>query len=98
MYFILSWHIIISLSGVDKKYKSEEEIRSDYPQILQEFTSGEFPPSIIDELKELVQNFDKTPLIVRSSSLLEDNFGMSFAGKYDSFFPSQSRHIRRKSL
>ncbi|MCK4472042.1 MAG: phosphoenolpyruvate synthase, partial [Anaerolineae bacterium] len=30
------------------------------------------------------------PLIVRSSSLLEDNFGFSFAGKYDSFFcPNQ---------
>ena len=30
------------------------------------------------------------PLIVRSSSLLEDNFGTSFAGKYDSFFcPNQ---------
>ncbi len=32
----------------------------------------------------------KTPLIVRSSSLLEDNFGMSFAGKYMSIFcPNQ---------
>jgi hypothetical protein len=30
------------------------------------------------------------PLVVRSSSLLEDNFGFSFAGKYDSFFlPNQ---------
>ena len=30
------------------------------------------------------------PLIVRSSSLLEDNFGTSFAGKYDSYFcPNQ---------
>ena len=32
----------------------------------------------------------KTPLIVRSSSLLEDNFGTSFAGKYASHFcPNQ---------
>ncbi len=30
------------------------------------------------------------PIIVRSSSLLEDNFGFSFAGKYDSYFcPNQ---------
>jgi len=32
----------------------------------------------------------QAPLIVRSSSLLEDNFGSSFAGKYDSYFcPNQ---------
>lgn len=73
-----------------QKYKTEEEIRNDYPQILSEFEGGEFPSNIQEELKELVQKFEKTPLIVRSSSLLEDNFGMSFAGKYDSFFlPNQ---------
>ncbi len=35
-------------------------------------------------------NLKGTPLIVRSSSLLEDNFGFSFAGKYVSIFcPNQ---------
>jgi len=37
-----------------------------------------------------VERMGKNPLIVRSSSLLEDNFGKAFAGKYDSYFcPNQ---------
>ena len=38
----------------------------------------------------LLEHVGRKPLIVRSSSLLEDNFGTSFAGKYESFFcPNQ---------
>jgi hypothetical protein len=37
-----------------------------------------------------LEKIGKQPLIVRSSSLLEDNFGTSFAGKYESHFcPNQ---------
>ena len=89
IYAFMTHNNLIKWSG--QKYKTEDEIRNDYPQILKEFMAGEFPPNIIEELKELIQTHHKTPLIVRSSSLLEDNFGMSFAGKYDSFFlPNQS--------
>ena len=74
----------------DQKYKSEEQIRADYPIIISEFSKGQFPPEILERLRELVRNAGKTPLIVRSSSLLEDNFGTSFAGKYESIFcPNQ---------
>ena len=42
------------------------------------------------ELRGILAKIDGKPLIVRSSSQLEDNFGTSFAGKYDSFFcPNQ---------
>ena len=37
------------------------------------------------------------PLIVRSSSLLEDNFGTSFAGKYESIFLPNQGTLNRKS-
>jgi hypothetical protein len=74
----------------DQKYKPEEEIRKDFPIVCAEFSKGQFPPEIQERLKDLVRNAGKTPLIVRSSSLLEDNFGTSFAGKYDSIFcPNQ---------
>jgi len=74
----------------DQKYKSEEEIRKDFPIVCAEFSKGQFPPEIVERLRELVRNAGKTPLIVRSSSLLEDNFGTSFAGKYESIFcPNQ---------
>jgi hypothetical protein len=75
----------------DQKYKSEEEIRSEYPIILEEYQNGQFPTYILERLTDLLENVGKRPIIVRSSGLLEDNFGTSFAGKYDSYFcPNQS--------
>ncbi|MEJ2756907.1 MAG: PEP/pyruvate-binding domain-containing protein [Anaerolineales bacterium] len=74
----------------DQKYKSEEEIRKDYPRIKEEYLSGVFPMDIRDELQYILHNIGNKPIIVRSSSLLEDNFGTSFAGKYESHFcPNQ---------
>jgi hypothetical protein len=74
----------------DQKYKPEKQIWSEYPQLKKEFEAGKFPPEILVELKNLLSNIGNKPLIVRSSSLLEDNFGTAFAGKYDSHFcPNQ---------
>lgn len=74
----------------DQKYKSEEEMRAEYPAIVREFHAGEFPPDILDRLVVILEKVEKQPVIVRSSSQLEDNFGTSFAGKYDSvFLPNQ---------
>ncbi len=74
----------------DQKYKPEEQMRADYPQIQKEFVAGHFPDDILENLQEVLQESNGQPLIVRSSSLLEDNFGTSFAGKYESIFcPNQ---------
>ncbi len=74
----------------DQKYKTEEQMRADYPLLRQEFVNGDFPPEIIEQLQALIAAVGNQPLIVRSSSLLEDNFGTSFAGKYESIFcPNQ---------
>jgi len=74
----------------DQKYKTEEQIRSEYPQIQREFLAGEFPADALEKLQDLLERLGRQPLIVRSSSLLEDNFGTSFAGKYESHFcPNQ---------
>ena len=74
----------------DQKYKTEDEMRTDYPAIEADFEAGQFPPDFLDQLRLLIDEVKKKPLIVRSSSLLEDNFGTSFAGKYDSVFcPNQ---------
>lgn len=48
--------------------------------------TGRFPASIREQFKDMLAHFGQAPIIVRSSSLLEDNFGNAFAGKYDSFF------------
>jgi Pyruvate phosphate dikinase, AMP/ATP-binding domain len=74
----------------DQKYKPDKQIWSEYPILKKDFESGKFPPEILVELRDLLENIGKKPLIVRSSSLLEDNFGTAFAGKYDSHFcPNQ---------
>ncbi len=74
----------------DQKYKPEDEMRRDYPKIIEEYDHCEFPPAIIQRLETLLTTVGKQPLIVRSSSLLEDNFGTAFAGKYESIFcPNQ---------
>jgi hypothetical protein len=48
--------------------------------------TGEFPRYILQQFEEMLDYFGQSPFIVRSSSLLEDNFGNSFAGKYESVF------------
>jgi hypothetical protein len=78
------------LDTLNQKYKSRERIETDYPAIRQRYIGGCFPTDIMQQFQALLDNVGSAPLIVRSSSLLEDNFGTSFAGKYDSFFlPNQ---------
>jgi hypothetical protein len=75
---------------LDQKYKTEEQRHTEYPQLVADFVNGKFPEEIIERLRNILVEAGEKPLIVRSSSLLEDNFGTSFAGKYDSFFcPNQ---------
>ncbi len=74
----------------DQKYKTQDQIRLDYARIQQEYADAIFPPDILEKLKKVLEEIDDRPLIVRSSSHLEDNFGTSFAGKYESvFLPNQ---------
>jgi hypothetical protein len=78
------------LEYLNQKYKTAEQIREDYPKIQEQYTHARFPEEIAHQLRDVLREVGETPLIVRSSSLLEDNFGMSFAGKYLSVFcPNQ---------
>jgi hypothetical protein len=78
------------MKWADQKYKPEEQIRAEHPILEKEFLSAKFPDEIAEQLEALVEKAGKQPMIVRSSSLLEDNFGHSFAGKYESYFcPNQ---------
>lgn len=47
---------------------------------------GRFPDYTMDQFVAMLDYFGESPYIVRSSSLLEDNYGNAFAGKYDSVF------------
>src|SRR3990167_6344357 len=58
--------------------------------------TGRFPDYIRREFAEMLDYFGQSPIIVRSSSLLEDSFGNAFAGKYESVFcANQGPHQKR---
>ncbi|NLC07738.1 MAG: pyruvate, phosphate dikinase [Syntrophomonadaceae bacterium] len=69
-----------------QKYKELYQIRIDYPNVIQIMKNGEFPEGVVKSLSMALDDFGKTPLIVRSSSLLEDQLGAAFSGKYKSLF------------
>ncbi len=68
------------------KYRDPAEIRQEYAYVGQIFKNSSMPPEILAGLNVALEDFGDTPLIVRSSSLLEDTKGSAFAGKYKSLF------------
>ncbi len=49
---------------------------------------GEFAPQLRARFCQILEYYGNEPIIVRSSSILEDGFGNAFAGKYESVFCS----------
>ncbi len=88
------FHAFLDYNGVlsrrTQKFKDMATIDREYPEIHRQIVEGHFPLAIWEQLRQTFASMAGVPLIVRSSSLLEDNFGLSFAGKYDSYFlPNQ---------
>ena len=71
---------------LEQKYKSVEQIREEYPNIVQIFKSSVFPGELLTWLTACLDDLANRPIIVRSSSLLEDRIGTAFSGKYKSLF------------
>lgn len=71
---------------IEQKYKDIEDIRNEYPYMIQAFKNSHFSPEITNGLSRALDDFGEHPIIVRSSSLLEDRMGSAFAGKYKSLF------------
>jgi hypothetical protein len=72
----------------EQKYKSIDEVRQEYPHIVQMFKNSHFPPDLVKGLSMALDDMGDVPLVVRSSSLLEDRTGAAFSGKYKSLFIS----------
>lgn len=66
--------------------KTSEGYHSVGARLHKKLRSGQFPPLIREHFLRLLEYFGQSPIIVRSSSLLEDNYGNAFAGKYESTF------------
>ncbi len=70
----------------EQKFKDTSTIRREYPNIIQLFKNSTFPPDLVKKLSLALDDFGEAPLVVRSSSLLEDRLGSAFSGKYKSLF------------
>lgn len=66
--------------------KSEEEYFSASKMLKAKILSGIFPDAIKEQFRRMLEYYGQSPVIVRSSSLLEDSFENAFAGKYESVF------------
>ena len=63
---------------IEQKYKDIDEIRQEYPHIIQAFKNSQFSMDITNGLSRALDDFGDNPIIVRSSSLLEDRMGAVF--------------------
>ena len=72
------------------KLRMEQKTKEGYfdvARIMKEkMLFGKFPEDIMEQFQQMIEYFGTSPIIVRSSSLLEDGFGNAFAGKYESIF------------
>ncbi len=81
---------LIERNGLDElnehKYRDILDIRTSYPRIIHMMKNSKFSSYIINELGQILESCQDKPLIVRSSSVLEDQVDTSFSGKYKSLF------------
>jgi pyruvate,water dikinase len=83
-------HNFIHYNDLDEsfhiKYLNPDQIRQEQPFLEQVFKNCTFPHEIIEGFRKIIRDLEGKPVIVRSSSLLEDSFGAAFSGKYKSLF------------
>ena len=68
------------------KYLHPDQIRQEQPFLEQVFKNATFPYEIVEGFRKIIRDLEGKPIIVRSSSLLEDSYGAAFSGKYKSLF------------
>jgi hypothetical protein len=71
---------------LNRKYLEIDQIRQEYPHLVALFKSSSFPSELAKGLALALDDLGDVPIIVRSSSLLEDRTGSAFSGKYKSLF------------
>jgi predicted nucleotidyltransferase len=70
----------------NQKYLDVDNVREEYPRLVQVFKNSYFSPEIMKGLSIVLDDLGNRPIIVRSSSLLEDSITAAFSGKYKSLF------------
>jgi pyruvate,water dikinase len=85
---------------IEQKYKDIERVRLEYPHVIDIFRQTVMPPEMVKGLSMALDDFGDSPIVVRSSSLLEDRTGCAFVGQYKSVFLGNQgpREERLRSL
>lgn len=85
-------HEFINYNALDEfnyvKYQSLEHINLEFSFIEYIFKNSNFTPEAINAFNIILNDLEGKPIIIRSSSLLEDSFEAAFTGKYKSLFLS----------
>jgi hypothetical protein len=78
------------------KYKDREDIEKEFLRIEEKFKFAHFAPEVVEDFRKILEEIGEHPIIIRSSSLLEDSFGLAFSGKYLSVFLTNQGDIETR--
>ena len=79
------------------KYNTIFHLRMTYDNVVRKIKNAKLPAQTVNMLRLLLEDMGDVPLIVRSSSLLEDKHNGTFSGKYKSLFLS-NKGTRKEQL
>ena len=66
------------------RHKLEKEHFQEAEELTRRLQNGKIPEEIRVQLEEMLDHYGNLPIIVRSSSIMEDGYGNAFSGKYES--------------
>ncbi len=78
------------------KYKDREAIEEESQRVEERFESASFAPEVVEDFRKILAEVGEHPIIIRSSSMLEDSFGLAFAGKYLSVFLTNQGDLKTR--
>jgi hypothetical protein len=78
------------------KYKDRETIEREVERIEEKFRFATFAPEVVEDFRRILEEIGQHPIIIRSSSMLEDSFGLAFSGKYLSVFLTNQGDIETR--
>ncbi len=78
------------------RQRTKEEFFSVAEEFARKLMEGRFSGNMEEQFVKLLEYYGQDPIIVRSSSILEDGFGNAFAGKYESVFCSNSGSLEQR--
>ena len=78
------------------RQRAQEEFFTLADEFAERLRTGKFSRDMEEEFVKLLEYYGQDPIIVRSSSILEDGFGNAFAGKYESVFCPNSGDLEQR--